>query len=91
MLPELLVILACSQNKGCAETSSFYYKTHPTVQKIVKKPEKIAKEYLGPKIIHFATPLIFFTLGGTASFRLTNNYSLQINEKSATIFFRRDF
>jgi hypothetical protein len=88
---ELLVIFACLNSTGCTETSGHYYNTHPQVQEIVKKSEKMVKHYVGPRVIESVGPVLMVAAGGSGTIRLNRNFSLQGNKNNVTLGFTWEF
>jgi hypothetical protein len=91
MLPEALVLLACTTSKGCTETSAHYYNTHPDFRRIVETNEKKVEEFVGPKVIATVGPFLYVAAGGTGTVRLPNHFSLQIGKERCTLAFRLEW
>lgn len=91
MLQEALVIFACANSHGCSEVSSHYYNTHPEVRQMIEMNEKRISEVFGPFIVENVGPLIYIGFGGTSSFRLGKNFSLQTNKESVALTFSKEF
>ena len=91
MLPEALVILACTTSKGCNETSSHYYNTHPEVRHIVEENEKKIEKFVGPTVIATFGPMLYVAAGGTGTVRLNKFFSLQFNKEKGTLVFSKEF
>lgn len=91
MLAEGLVILACTTSKGCTETSSHYYATHPEVREIVERNEKKVEKFIGPQVIAVFGPMIYVAAGGTGTVRLNKRFNLQLNHDGAKLVFGVEF
>jgi len=88
MIAEALVIFACVNNTGCTETSNQYFLENPQVKQIIDKDAQEAKELVGPKIVDAVGPFLFVAAGGTGTIKLSEHFSLQANQTSATLSFR---
>lgn len=91
MLPEALVILACTTSKGCQETSSHYYNTNPQLREVVERNEKKIEKFIGPQIIAIFGPMIYIAAGGTGTVRISKYFSLQLNHEKGMIVFGKEF
>lgn len=91
MLPELLVVLACSNSVGCAETSSVYFNRYPEMREIVTNNEKKIEKMVGPVIIQVMGPVIYAASGGTGTLRLNKTLSVQINHSVSVLSYRMEF
>lgn len=90
-MEEFLVIFACLNSTGCTETSRHYYNTHPQIQEVVKKGEKIANKYIGPTAIQVLGPAILISAGATGTIRLNKHFSLQGNKNTGILGFSKEF
>ena len=91
-MQEFLVIFACLGNHGCTETSKTYYGYHPELREVVEYNERRVRNYLGPFIIDNVGPVVFMAAGGTGSFKLTENISLQISPlKDSMLIYNKGF
>ncbi len=79
-MQEFLVILACMSGKGCNETSSAYYQSHPELRHMVEMNEKKIKDFCGPIVVESAAPIAFVAAGGTGNFKLYGDFSLQVKQ-----------
>lgn len=91
MLPEALVIFACVTSKGCNETSSHYYNTHPEVREMVERNSKKIEKFIGPTVIQTFGPALYVAAGGTGTVRLNKFFSLQLNREKGTLVFSKEF
>ncbi len=80
MIQELLVLIACTQNQGCNQTTNIYYKNNPAIEQVIKRKEKIAMSYLAPSIIEVA-PYALIMVTSKGSFRINSYLDLQIHHK----------
>ena len=91
-MQEFLVVLACLSNKGCSETANAYYQAHPEIKQMVKRQEERVKEYVGPVVVTYASPMFFVAAGGSGNFKLYGDFSLKVdNYKEATLIFSKGF
>lgn len=90
-MEEILVILACLNSVGCSETSGHYYNTHPKVQEMARKSERIAKRYVGPVVVEAIGPVLVAVSGSTGTIRLNQYFSLQGNKRNATLSFNLEY
>ena len=91
MLPEALVIYTCLMSKGCSETSSQYYQTHPQFREFVEVEERRVKEALGPTVIQYWGPFIWAASGQEATIRTSENFYLTFKKETGMITFKRGF
>lgn len=91
MLAEALVILSCSTSKGCSETSTYYYATHPELREIVEVNEKKIEKFIGPTIIQTIGPFLYVAVGGTSTVRLNKYFNLQFSNQSRILGFIKEF
>lgn len=91
ILEEALVIFACMNSTGCAETSSQYYVVHPEVKRYIQHKENAAKNYVGPGVIETIGPFVYVAMGGTGNLRISKNFSFQLKREESMLTFRKDF
>lgn len=93
MIQELLMSFACIHNTGCSQTSTLYYTTHPEITGIIQKNEDKAAKIVGapPQVVIYTTPALIYIVGGQASFKLNQYFSLQIKRSTNIVSFRYNF
>lgn len=91
MLAEALVILACTTSKGCNETSTHYYATHPEIREMIEANEKKVEKFIGPTVIQTVGPFLYAAAGGTGTVRLNKYFNLQLSTQKATLGFTKEF
>lgn len=87
MLSEALVIFACINSTGCTETSNLYFHQHPDVKKLIDTNAESARQYIGPRIVDTAAPMLFVIAGGTGVVHLQKHFDLRISKDSSTLSF----
>lgn len=88
MLPELLVIIACLQDKGgCTESTSAYYKYNKDLQIVVEHAEEYGKRIVNGNewIVYAATPMLAIIGGKQANVRLSKRLVLGVNVKQENV------
>lgn len=80
MIQEFLVILACSQNAGCSQTTSSYYQTHPAVKQSIQTASDTTKKAVGPEVVAIS-PAILLMGTGKGTFSVNKYISIQITTK----------
>lgn len=91
MIAEGLVIFACFNSTGCAETSRLYYDTHPYTREALMNGEKLTKKYLGSVVIEIIAPALAVATGTIGTIRLNKYFSLQGNKQYVMLGFSKDF
>lgn len=91
MIQELLVLLACSQNAGCSDTTSQYFEANPKARQIVYEHRDKMKRVLPPSIVSI-TPVALFLVRQKGNFYVTRNISLQLLEQDRLfVVFKKSF
>lgn len=88
MLPELLVITACLQDKGgCTESTSAYYKYNKDLQIVVEHAEEYGRRIVNGNewIVYAATPMLAIVGGKQANIHIAKGWVLGINAKQETV------
>jgi hypothetical protein len=88
---EGLVILACISGKGCNESLTSYYVTHPSLVEYVERNERDVKKLLNPYVIEYILPMAAFITNTSASFRIYNGFSLVANVNNVSLNFKREW
>lgn len=88
MLPELLVITACLQDKGgCTESTDAYYKYNKNLRAYVEHVEEYGKRIVRGNewIVYAATPMMAIVGGKQANIRIAKGWMLGINVKQESV------
>jgi len=89
---ESLVIYSCVIGKGCQQTSTAYYESHPEIKQFVHKNEERVKQFVGPVFIQSVAPFWFLAAGGTGNIRLSKEFSLELKKyQELKLVFSRSF
>lgn len=91
MIAELLVAYTCINSKGCQETATAYYVTHPELKQFVQTSEENLKRYLDPVVVNHFGPMIYYIMGGTAVLHINDSFNLQFNKQNSMLIFHREF
>lgn len=87
MLPELLVALACSSGKGCAETADQYRRQNPWVDQLASRTQ----DTLRPLAVNYWGPLAAFAAGRSGSVHLSRNVNLLVSQNETKVEFSVTF
>ena len=81
MIQEFLVILACTQNAGCSQTTTSYYQAHPEIKQMAKSANNKVEQAIGPEIV-FLSPALILAGTGKGTFNVNKYLSVQISGKA---------
>ena len=85
------MIFACLNHSGCSETSSQYYSQHPEFQEFVKTQENRIKEAVGPIVIEYWAPLMWFAAGQEATTRLSTHFYFTGKPNNGMVQYKKEF
>lgn len=84
MLEVLLVLLACTQGKGCSQTTNAYYSDHPEVKRLIKEQEQQVKRIVGPEAVA-VSPAFILMVRGKGSVHITGPFNLEIPDRDTML------
>lgn len=90
MIQEFLVLLACTQNLGCSQTTNTYFQAHPEFKQMARNADKEAKKLIAPEVV-LLSPLAIYAVRGKGSFRVNKYFSLELKQDSKMIQFNVSF
>lgn len=91
-MQEFLVILACMSSKGCETTANAYYQSHPELKHAVQTSEEKLKKIVGPTVVAYSAPAFFLAQGGSGTFKLYGDFSLQVDKyQNGMLIFSKGF
>ena len=91
MIEAGLVILACSLNKGCMETSTQYYNTNPELRQMVENTKELSYSYLGQFTVEYTLPLMLISLNKNGTIKITRNIAYSFDKDLQMINFKKEF
>ena len=91
MIIESLVLYSCIANKGCSESSTTYYATHPSLREYVEKNEKDMRKIFNPYVVEYVVPFVALSTNANYAVRITSNVSMNLNKDKIIINFKREW
>lgn len=88
---EVLVVLACTMDKGCTETSTAYYNANDSLQQLVRRQEKLISDELPPIVVQYVAPYAVYTLGYKSIFKVTRNLSIGVGKYERNFLYTTTF
>ena len=91
VMGETLLIFACLNGSGCAETSQTYAFYNPEVLNNVNKIQRTVESHLNPIIIQKLVPFYAVLYSKKLNINLYNGLNLELKENLTTLIFNKTF
>lgn len=88
MIPEFLLIFACLNQSGCAETASQYRIYNPTPFTVA---EQYTERFNQMVLLNYWGPVLAYGLGREGTVKLHRNVGLTLSQKKTGLLLSFDF
>ena len=85
---EVIVILACTQGKGCAEATSAYYNVNPSIKEMIANTERLANKIV---LFEYGAPIVGAAINKEVYIKINRNFSTKIQNDTMSIKYIREW